>query len=164
MLNQVELGLGRVVAEHAVVVAGIALHRVLVLLQVLWEAMERAREGGREGGRRRKKLLQMADRWAGTTDSLLLKRLINEQINSQSRPRCLTPRPLSLQDNCLDCTLCLCECLNQQANGAGEAQEAHKSQGGRGWIGITSATLQKSPASQTEGSIDPLHSPEASCL
>lgn len=47
MLNQVELGLGRVVAEHAVVVAGIALHRVLVLLQVLWEGM------GREGGRGR---------------------------------------------------------------------------------------------------------------
>lgn len=46
MLNQVELGLGRVVAEHAVVVAGIALHRVFVLLQVLWEVMER--EGGRE--------------------------------------------------------------------------------------------------------------------
>lgn len=44
MLNQVELGLGGVVAEHAVVVAGIALHRVLVLLQVLWEAMERERE------------------------------------------------------------------------------------------------------------------------
>lgn len=46
MLNQVELGLGRVVAQHAVVVAGIALHCVLVLLQVLWEVMER--EGGRE--------------------------------------------------------------------------------------------------------------------
>lgn len=130
MLNQVELGLGGVVAEHAVVVAGIALHRVLVLLQVLWEAMERERERGREGGRRREKLLQMADRWAGTTDSLLLKRLINEQINSQSRPRCLTPRPLPLQDNCLDCALCLRECLNQQANGAGEAREAHKSHGG----------------------------------
>lgn len=50
MLDQVELGLGGVVAQHAVVVAGITLHRVLVLLQVLWEVMEgeRAREGGRE--------------------------------------------------------------------------------------------------------------------
>lgn len=158
MLNQVELGLGGVVAQHAVVVAGITLHRVLVLLQVLWEVM------GREGGRTRKKLLQMADRWPGTADSLLLKQLTNEQINSQSRPRCLTPRPLPLQDNCLDCALCLRECLRQPPNGAGEAREVHKSQGPRGWVGITSATLQKSTASQTEGNIDPLHSPEASCL
>lgn len=129
MLNQVELGLGGVVAQHAVVVAGITLHGVLVLLQVLWEVMEREREGGREGGRTRKKLLQMADSWPGTADSLLLKQLTNEQINSQSRPRCLTPRPLPLQDNCLDCALCLRECLNQAPNGAGEAWEAHKSRG-----------------------------------
>lgn len=47
MLNQVELGLGGVVAQHAVVVAGIALHRVLVLLQVLREAMETEGEAGR---------------------------------------------------------------------------------------------------------------------
>lgn len=107
--------------------------------------------------------MQMAEGWAGITDSLLLKRLINEQINSQSRPRCLTPRPLPLQDNCLDCALCLCVCLNQQANRAGEARETHNSRGGgAGWRGIASATLQKSAASQTEGSIDPLHSPGAS--
>lgn len=47
MLDQVELGLGGVVAQHAVVVAGITLHRVLVLLQVLWEGMERG-GGGQE--------------------------------------------------------------------------------------------------------------------
>lgn len=41
MLDQVELGLGRVVAKHTMIVAGITLHRVLVLLQVLWEADER---------------------------------------------------------------------------------------------------------------------------
>lgn len=63
MLDQVELGLGGVVAQHAVVVAGITLHRVFVLLQVLWEGMkrerererrrreERQREGEREGER-----------------------------------------------------------------------------------------------------------------
>lgn len=44
MLDQVELGLGRVVAQHTMVVAGITLHRVFVLLQVLWEGMERERE------------------------------------------------------------------------------------------------------------------------
>lgn len=44
MLDQVELGLGRVVAQHAVVVAGITLHRVFVLLQVLWEETEREGE------------------------------------------------------------------------------------------------------------------------
>lgn len=49
MLDQVELGLGGVVAQHAVVVAGIPLHRVLVLLQVLWEGMEREGGEGREG-------------------------------------------------------------------------------------------------------------------
>lgn len=39
MLDQVELGLGRVVAQHTMVVAGITLHSVFVLLQVLWEGM-----------------------------------------------------------------------------------------------------------------------------
>ncbi|TNN87564.1 hypothetical protein EYF80_002281 [Liparis tanakae] len=34
MLDQVELGLGRVVTQHTVVVAGITLHRMFVLLQV----------------------------------------------------------------------------------------------------------------------------------
>lgn len=51
MLNQVELGLGGVVAQHAVVVAGIALHRVLVLLQVLWEVM------GGEGGEKQEEVI-----------------------------------------------------------------------------------------------------------
>lgn len=53
MLDQVELGLGGVVAQHAVVVAGIALHCVLVLLQVLRKGVRRVagREGGKEGGR-----------------------------------------------------------------------------------------------------------------
>lgn len=35
MLDEVELGLGGVVTQDAVVVAGLALHRTLVLLQVL---------------------------------------------------------------------------------------------------------------------------------
>lgn len=158
MLDQVELGLGGVVAQHAVVVAGITLHRVFVLLQVLWEGMKRVRERrrreerqrereterGRERGReKKKKLLQMADSWRGTTDSLLLKERTNEQINSQSQPCCLTSRPLPLQDNCLDCALCLSECLYQSANRPGEAWEARKSQGPRRRAGITSATLQK---------------------
>lgn len=90
-------------------------------------------ERGREGKRGRNDC-RWQHRWAGTTDSLLLKRLINEQINSQSRPCCLTPRPFPLQDNCLDCALCLRECLNQQANGAVEAWKAHKSHGGQGWV------------------------------
>lgn len=37
MLDEVELGLGRVVAQNAMVVAGITLHSVFVLLQVLRE-------------------------------------------------------------------------------------------------------------------------------
>jgi len=37
MLDQVELGLSRIVTQHAMVVAGITLHCVFVLLQVLWE-------------------------------------------------------------------------------------------------------------------------------
>lgn len=45
MLDQVELGLGRVVTEHTMVVAGITLHRVFVLLQVLCEGMERETYG-----------------------------------------------------------------------------------------------------------------------
>lgn len=56
MLDQVELGLGRVVTQHTMVVAGITLHRVFVLLQVLWEGMER--ETGRERERGRKKGMQ----------------------------------------------------------------------------------------------------------
>lgn len=48
MLDQVELGLGRVVAQHTVVVASITLHCVLVLLQVLWEGTQRVREGERK--------------------------------------------------------------------------------------------------------------------
>ena len=51
MLDQVELGLGRVVTQHTVVVAGITLHRVLVLLQVLWEGMERERGMEKERSR-----------------------------------------------------------------------------------------------------------------
>lgn len=54
MLDQVELGLGGVVAQHAVVVAGITLHRVFVLLQVLWEGMKRVRERRRERDRERR--------------------------------------------------------------------------------------------------------------
>lgn len=53
MLDQVELGLGGVVAQHTVVVAGIPLHRVLVLLQVLWEEMERGKGDGKERERER---------------------------------------------------------------------------------------------------------------
>lgn len=170
MLDQVELGLGGVAAQHAVVVAGITLHRVFVLLQVLWEGMKRVRERRRreererERGREKKKLLQMADSWLGTTDSLLLKERTNEQINSQSQPCCLTSRPLPLRDNCLDCALCLSECLYQSANRAGEAWEARKSQGppaaGRNHISHPSQAAGLRP-SQTEGSIDPLHSTEA---
>lgn len=50
MLDQVELGLGRVVTQHTMVIAGITLHRVFVLLQVLWEWVESesARERERE--------------------------------------------------------------------------------------------------------------------
>lgn len=55
MLDQVELGLGGVVAQHAVVVAGITLHRVFVLLQVLWEGMKRVRERRRREERRRER-------------------------------------------------------------------------------------------------------------
>ncbi len=55
MLDQVQLGLGRVVAQHTMVVAGIALHRVFVLLQVLWEEMERETE--RERRRREKEVI-----------------------------------------------------------------------------------------------------------
>lgn len=142
MLDQVELGLGGVVAQHAVVVAGIALHRVLVLLQVLWEGRRRVAVGeGGGGGREKekeKKLLQMADSWLGTTDSLLLKQRTNEQINSQSQPCCLTSRPLPLQDNCLDGALCRPECLYRSANRAGEAWEARNSQGSPRRAGITS--------------------------
>lgn len=108
MLDEVEFGLGRVVAQHTVVVAGISLHRIFVLLQVLREerrTTEQKRGRERRERERRKKLLWMADSWPGTTDSLSLTQLANEQINSQSRARCLTSRPLSLQDNCLDCTL-----------------------------------------------------------
>lgn len=51
MLDQIELGLGRVVTQHTVVVAGITLHCVFVLLQVLWEGeREREREGKRVRG------------------------------------------------------------------------------------------------------------------
>lgn len=66
MLDQVELGLGRVVTQHTMVVAGITLHRVFVLLQVLWEGMdgergekekERNTEKERERKRERKRLL-----------------------------------------------------------------------------------------------------------
>ena len=53
MLDQVELGLGRVVTQHTMVVAGITLHSVFVLLQVLWEGMERERERERERQRER---------------------------------------------------------------------------------------------------------------
>jgi len=63
--------------------------------------------------REKKKLSLMADSWLGTTDSLSLTQLANEQINSQSRPCCLTSRPLPLQDNCLDCTLvCVSVCIS----------------------------------------------------
>lgn len=75
----------------------------------------------------------MADSWLGTSDSLSLKQLANEQINSQSQPCCLTSRPLPLQDNCLDCALCLRECLYQWANRTGEAWEARKSHGPIAW-------------------------------
>ena len=54
MLDQVELGLGRVVTQHTMVVAGITLHSVFVLLQVLWEGMERERERDRERERKGK--------------------------------------------------------------------------------------------------------------
>lgn len=49
----------------------------------------------------------------GSAYSLLLTQLANEQINSQSQTCCLTSSPLSLQDNCFHCTLCLCKCLHQ---------------------------------------------------
>lgn len=55
MLDQVELGLGRVVAQHTMVVAGITLHRVFVLLQVLWEANERERGKDRDGKEHRER-------------------------------------------------------------------------------------------------------------
>ena len=47
MLDEVELGLGGVAAQHAVVVAGLALHGVLMLLQVLFRERERERDGRR---------------------------------------------------------------------------------------------------------------------
>ena len=108
----------------------------------------------------------MADSWLGTTDSLSLTQLANEQINSQSQPRCLTSRPLPLQDNCLDCALCLRECLYQWANRTGEAWEARNSQGPKGGQESHQPPFKsyESTASQTEGSIDPLHSKEASRL
>lgn len=108
----------------------------------------------------------MADSWLGTTDSLSLKQLANEQINSQSQPCCLTSRPLPLQDNCLDCALCLRECLYQWANRTGEAWEARKSLGPKGGQESHQPPFRScgSTASQTEGSIDPLHSTEASRL
>lgn len=55
MLDQVELGLGRVVTQHTMVVAGITLHRVFVLLQVLWEGMERGRDRERKEHRERER-------------------------------------------------------------------------------------------------------------
>ena len=48
MLDQVELGLGRVATQHTMVIAGITLHRVFVLLQVLWEGKVRERPRARE--------------------------------------------------------------------------------------------------------------------
>ena len=85
----------------------------------------------------------MAHSWLGTTDSLSLTQLANEQINSQSQTCCLTSRPLPLQDNCLDYALCLRECLYRRTKRTGEACEARKPQGPRARAGIASATLQR---------------------